>query len=862
MHKFTKLRQNFRELVALKYHLYNGLLQTLPFSGLVNSGIKLPFFVQYCQEQLSKNCSPEQIVDNFFHDELHLQNPEEQINALFLFLQMIERQVVLFDALENAAFSSTHDMAGPGTLENFLSNIEALSVVDKVAHALETYRVRIVLTAHPTQFYPEAILSIIKDLSAAVEENNILDIENLLLQLGETPFRNLEKVTPLSEADKLIHRCDQLFYDVIYTIHNKLFACITPGQYDHINPVIELGFWPGGDRDGNPFVTVDTTLKVAQILKTGIIQHYLQETAQLRRKLTFKGMDHVLNTIENKLTLTLKNNKKGYRDPSELVNELQTLRQHIQREHQGLFAELINRYIMVTRIFGFHFGTLDIRQNSTIHSEVLQALFIRLQAQLPEECQNYLELGPDRKLSLIQTLLDNPPLPISFQLEEPVYQDTLDVFKAISSIQKTNGEKGLNRYIISHTTEPYHVLEVLLLCYWTNKALMPRLDIIPLFESIESLKNSANIMQTLYRLPVYKKHLKQRKTMQIVMVGFSDGTKDGGYFTCNWEIFHCKYSVKAESLAHGIEVIFFDGRGGPPSRGGGSTHQFYTALGTQISQGEIQLTIQGQTISSDFGTPDAAQFSLEQLFTAGLKDHIYPDNKQGVLDEHDCQLLNQLSETSFQKFLALKNHPCFLPYLEQITPLKYYDKLNVSSRPGSRESNKPLNLENLRAIPFMGAWAQMKQNISGYYGLGTALQTLCEQGHEKHLKDLYKNCLFFRTILDNSMISLSKTYLPLTQYLKSDPVFGDFWALIEKETRLSKEKICQIAGIKVLLENYPVNSQSIALREEMLLPLLVIQQYALIKHRKAGVPNADLDIYEKLIIKSLPPSINATRNAI
>lgn len=861
MHKFTKLRQNFRELVALKYHLYNGLFQTLPFSGLVNSGIKLPFFVKYCQEQLNKNCSPEMIVDNFFHDELHLQKPTDQINALFLYLQMIERQVVLFDALENAAFSSTHDMTGPGTLENFLSNIEALCVVNKIANALETYRVRIVLTAHPTQFYPEAILGIIKDLSAAVEANNILEIENLLLQLGETPFRNLEKVTPLSEADKLIHRCDNLFYDVISTIHNQLFSCITHGQYDHINPIIELGFWPGGDRDGNPFVNVDTTLKVAQILKTGIIQHYLQETAHLRNKLTFKGMENFLNTIENRLQLTIQNKKKGYHHPSELVNELRELRQHIQQEHQGLFAELINRFIMATRIFGFHFGTLDIRQNSTIHSEVLQALFARLTDQLPEACQNYLELSPAEKLSLIQTLLDNPPVSLSFKLEEPVYQDTLDVFRAISTIQKNNGEKGLNRYIISHTTEPYHVLEVLLLCYWANKTLLPRLDIIPLFESIESLKNSAHIMQTLYRLPVYKKHLKQRKTIQVVMVGFSDGTKDGGYFTCNWEIFRCKHSVKAASQAHGVEVIFFDGRGGPPSRGGGSTHQFYTALGAQISQREIQLTIQGQTISSDFGTPDAARFSLEQLFTAGLKDHIYPE-KQGVLDEKDCRLLNQLSETSYQKFLALKNHPCFLPYLEQITPLKYYDKVNVSSRPGSRESNKPLNLDNLRAIPFMGAWAQMKQNISGYYGLGTALKELCELGYEKHLKDLYQNCLFFRTILDNSMISLSKTFLPLTQYLKDDPVFGDFWTLIQEETLLSKEKICQIAGISILLENYPVNSQSIALREEMLLPLLVIQQYALIKRRKEGLPKEDMDIYEKLIIKSLPPSINATRNAI
>lgn len=861
MHKFMRLKQKFRELVSLKYHLYNGLFLTLPFSGLANGGIELPLFINYCREQLSKKSSPEMIVDNFFYNELRLEKPIDHINMLFLFLQIIERQVVLFDALENAAFSSTHDMTGPGTLENFISNIEALSVVNNVARALETYRVRVVLTAHPTQFYPEPILGIIKDLSLAVETDNILEIENLLLQLGETPFRNLEKVTPLSEAEKLIHRCDNVFYDVLYTIHDNLYSCISPGKFEHISPVIELGFWPGGDRDGNPFVTVDTTLTVAQMLKSGIIRHYLHELEHLRHKLTFKGMEQFLNSIENKLQLTSQNKRAGYKNPSELIDQLLALKKYIEQEHRGLFSGLINRFILLTGIFGFHFGTLDVRQDSGVHSRTLQTLFNTLKTQLPDECQHYATLNSEEKLALIQTLLEKPPLSIPFKLDNPVYQDTLDVFEAISTIQKNNGEKGLNRYIISHTTEAWHVLEVFLLCHWTNSTLLPHLDIIPLFESIESLKRSAQIMQVLYRLPIYKKHLEQRQTIQIIMVGFSDGTKDGGYFTCNWEIFQCKHTVKKESDLHGIDVVFFDGRGGPPSRGGGSTHQFYSALGTQLPQREIQLTLQGQTISSDFGTQDAARFSLEQMFTAGLKNHLFPEQKGRLLD-NDCQLLNQLSEISYQKYLSLKNHPDFLPYLEQITPLKYYDKVNVSSRPGSRESNKPLNLDNLRAIPFMGAWAQMKQNISGYFGLGTALKELSEQGCEEHLKELYQNCLFFRTILDNSMIALSKSYLPLTQYLENDPVFGDFWKIIQEETLLSKEKICQIAGIKNLLEHYPVNSQSIALREEMLLPLLVIQQYALIKHRKADLQKEDAGIYEKLIIKSLPPSINATRNAI
>lgn len=856
----NSLTEKFREQVYLKYHLYNSLFITLPYSGLSDKGIQLPLFTEMCRKQLYNGSSPKEIVDDFFKNVLHIENQKDKISVLFLFLQMVERQVVLFDALEDAAFMSIHDLRGSGTLHNFLSNVESVRLEEHTAKILETYCIRIILTAHPTQFYPENILNLIQDLYEAIKADNLIEIDTLLLQLGKTSFRNIEKVTCLSEASNLIHRNEEVFYQTICDIHKLIFSQLFPHLPEFLKPVIELGFWPGGDRDGNPNVKIDTTLKIVQVLKSIVIHHYIKDLEHLQHKLTFPGIEILLNRIETKLKCSLESNINGYIGYKDLLADLKSLKEYIRNNHQGLFLELIDQFIIAVSVFGFHFGTLDIRQEASIHSQTLQAIFDISQDLLPAECQKYQELSSDEKLNLLQILLEKPPLPISY-LEDSVFQDVLDVLKNIPAIQMNNGEKALHRYIISNAEEAYNVLEVLLLAYWANIPLNDmKLDIVPLFESVASLRNSRQVMRTLYDLPIYKEHLKRRASIQTIMVGFSDGTKDGGYFTCNWEIFKCKQALVAEGAQKNIGVIFFDGRGGPPSRGGGNSHQFYRALSYQLPQREIHLTIQGQTISSNFGIPEAAKFNLEQLFTAGLEGILFPDNND-YLNNQDCQLLDQLSALSLKKYLTLKNHSHFIPYLEKITPLKYYGRLNISSRPTKRKSTGPLNLRDLRAIPFVGAWTQMKQNIPGYFGLGTALKELIDQGFEDQLKDLYKSRLFFRTLIDNAMQSLSKSFLPLTEYLKNDPEFGELWRIIQDETILATEQIAKISGSNSLMENDPIQRQSIALREEMLLPLLVIQHYAMIMNRN-NPSEEDSKIYDKLILKSIPPIINATRNAV
>jgi phosphoenolpyruvate carboxylase len=311
-------------------------------------------------------------------------------------------------------------------------------------------------------------------------------------------------------------------------------------------------------------------------------------------------------------------------------------------------------------------------------------------------------------------------------------------------------------------------------------------------------------------------------------------------------------------------VIFFDGRGGPPARGGGKTHKFYASLGSNIENQEIQVTVQGQTISSNFGTLDSCRFNLENLLSAGITNEFFNKN-ENLLAADDKNILDILSQKGYEKYLDFKNHPKFVPYLEQMSTLKYFEKSNIGSRPSKRNATNELNFSDLRAIPFVSSWSQLKQNVPGFFGVGSALYYFEQSNKWQKVQDLYDNSLFFKTLLENSMMSLSKTFFPLTNYMKDDKEFGAFWQIIYDEYELTKKMLLKIANHTELMENYPDGKASIAMREQIVLPLLTIQQFALlrIKVLKSETnSNANLiETYEKMVTRSLFGNTNASRNS-
>ncbi len=443
---------------------------------------------------------------------------------------------------------------------------------------------------------------------------------------------------------------------------------------------------------------------------------------------------------------------------------------------------------------------------------------------------------------------------------DPLVKDTFRTIKAMKGIQAHNGEKACNRYIISNSTSACSVLEVLAMfkfCGYRDADVS--VDIIPLFETIEGLDTAKQSMEGLYNNLTYRRHLNIRKNTQTIMLGFSDGTKDGGYIKANWEIFQAKERLSAVSAENEVSVIFFDGRGGPPARGGGKTHQFYASQGPSIANNEIQVTIQGQTITSMYGSRPQARFNFEQLLTAGVLNDVFVDQRAEI-NPKDRQLIEEMAEIGGEKYLELKNHPLFVPYLENKSPLKYYGQTKIGSRPSKRSSGGKLKLSDLRAIPFVGAWSQLKQNIPGFYGLGTAMEHLIESGREQELRDLYDGSLYFKTLIQNSMMALSKTYFPLTSYMREDPEYGTLWNIMHEEYEKSVKYMLLISDQRTLMEPEVVGSLSVNYREQIVLPLLAIQQYALQKIEETTDEDLKL-VYQKMVTRSLFGNINASRNS-
>jgi len=849
----------FNENVLSKYQIYNSIFMTLPFDTISNTGVLLPLFHELCKKGFKEGKNPTEIVDTFF--EKYQENPTEteKTDLLFRFIQYIERQVVLFDAIEDAAFPVVNNMDGIGTLRNSKETALLSDKKEALKAHLEDFKVRVVLTAHPTQFYPGTVLGIITDLDKAIQKDDLLRIKKLLAQLGKTPFYKKEKPTPYDEAVSLIWYLENVFYESVSKIYNYIQNNIYDGN-PMDNEIIDLGFWPGGDRDGNPFVTTKITLDVAERLRQSILRNYYRDVRRLKRRFTFDGVQEILSKIEKRLYKHVVRSYSKVNFSQEIfLDELTKARKIIEEKHQSLFIEELDDFINKVRIFGFHFATLDIRQDSRVHhgaftqivkdlQDIGDTTFPKNYAFLPEEEQ--IEI-----LAVVKGSID-PKM-----LTDDSSVNTIESIYALKEIQARNGERGANRYIISNNQTALNVMEtfaMLNLCGFKNE--LP-VDVIPLFETVEDLQNAEQVMRTIYSNRSYRYHLEKRKNKQTIMLGFSDGTKDGGYLMANWGIFKAKEALTKVSREFNIEVIFFDGRGGPPARGGGKTHQFYASLGPTIEDKEIQLTVQGQTISSNFGTKNSAQYNLEQLISSGIKNDIFTKDQ---LNDKNRKLIEDMAEISYKTYVDFKNHPQFLPYLEKMSTLKYYAKTNIGSRPSKRGGSDKLDFSALRAIPFVGSWSQLKQNVPGFFGLGTALKKYEDANRFDEIIAFYNASDFFKTLLENSMMSLTKSFFELTAYMADDAEFGEFWKLIFEEYKTTKRLLLKLTGHKELMENFPVGKASIEIREKIVLPLLTIQQFALKKIQelqKSEENTEELEVYEKIVMRSLFGNINASRNS-
>jgi len=838
----------FDQAVKNKFDVYNSLFLNLPFRGIGNIGMLIPLLQHVCKQGLDAGKDPLGILESFFEVHTDLKTEQEKIDFMFNVIQYVERQIVLYDSAEDAAFEQLVQLEDNLSLKDCLTLLTANEKSCRLSDDLSCFNARLVFTAHPTQFYSPAVLNIIGQLKALIARNDIDRIDLKLQQLGLTSLINARKPTPFDEARNIIYLLRHVYYEAVGELYATVKKTVRDSCFD-CPAIVQLGFWPGGDRDGNPFVTADTTTAVADELRMTLMKCYYQDVRRLSQKLTFKGVEDVLEKLRDRLYTTMFDPEQTIRY-EEIFDPLADIRASLTEDYNSLYRDELETLMDKVTIFKTHFATLDIRQNHDVHRDAVEAILKR--ENLIEHRLD--ELGDDELIALLgREDISVEPDPY----EDALIKDTIRTMMEMKRIQRKNGSEGCNRYVISHAEDIYAVLFVFSLLRWCGwgKGEVP-VDIIPLFESMEGMQNAGAIMQALFDIPQYRAHIAQRRNRQTIMLGFSDGTKDGGYLRANWSIYKTKETLSAVCDAYGIQAIFFDGRGGPPARGGGKTHRFYASHGKNIANHAIQLTIQGQTITSVYGSKAHFKHNCEQLLTAGLSTRLF--EKENTISSEDREIIDELARLSFEKYTALKNHPMFIPYLENKSTLKFYGQTNIGSRPAKRGDKEGLDLDDLRAIPFVGAWSQLKQNVPGYYGIGTALQALVAEGRTDRLKHLFDEVPYFKALILNSMMSLSKCYFELTAYIAEDDAYSEFWHMLYDEYRLSKEMVLLISGYQDLMEEEQVTKKSIAIRERIVLPLLVIQQYAL---QKIELEATHKPVYAKMVERSLYGNINASRNS-
>lgn len=842
------IAKEFEKLIKNKFNLYNSLFLSLPYPNISNIGMLIPLLQNVCKHGLESERDPLEILDSFFSTHTNIKSEQEKIDFMFRVIQYVERQIVLYDSVEDAAFTQLLTLNNNLSLKDYIHLLGSKQDGDTILDKLSSFSTRLVFTAHPTQFYPPSVLNIIAKLKSLITKNDINEIDLTLQQLGLTSLINPTKPTPFIEAKNIIYFLRNVYYDAVIELYSDVKKNIQNSNFDNPN-IIQFGFWPGGDRDGNPFVTSEITNDVADELRMNLMKCYYRDIKSLEQKLTFREVEDIVAKLRARLYVTMFDPTKTIQF-EEIINPLYKIKDSLINNYNSLYIEELESLIDKVKIFKTHFAALDIRQNHKVHKQTIEEI-------LKKENLIINSLDELHKDELISILLQKEIQVHADQFEEDIVKDTIRTIAQLSHIQSKNGEEGCNRYIISNSEDIFSVLFVFGLLRWCcwEKGEIP-IDIIPLFESMEGMANSEFIMKGLFDIPEYRDHISHRRNIQTVMLGFSDGTKDGGYLQANWSIFKTKENLSAICDEYNIKAIFFDGRGGPPSRGGGKTHRFYASQSKKIANHAIQLTIQGQTITSKYGTKEHFIYNCEQMLTAGLSNSLF--EKENTISDESRQIIEKLAHLSFKKYTALKNHKMFIPYLENKSTLKFYSKANIGSRPSKRGDKEKLELNDLRAIPFVGSWSQLKQNVPGYFGVGTAIQSLVNDGKLEDLKKLFKEAPFFKALILNSMMALFKCYFELTGYIAKDEEYKDFWNILFEEYKLSKEMTLLISQYSILMEEESLSRNSIEIREQIVLPLLVTQQYAL---QKIEQNSRYKNNYEKIVERSLYGNINASRNS-
>jgi len=769
----------------------------------------------------------------------------------------------------------------PGTFAGTcrLLRQEAFST-EQLEDVVAALRIIPVFTAHPTEATRQTLLRKIQNISRLLLHREITrctppelarirdELRTEVTLIWQSNELRFQRVTVRDEVQRGLFFFRNVLYDVVPEVYRSLQTELqTCYPLDRpLPPLLRFGSWIGGDRDGHPLVTVDLTRETLTAQRRQILQLYRASLdplyhalspsrhqadvspellASVRRQQEELGMAaeagplrdpseiyrSKLRLIAARLQRTETGAAGGYSSPTELVADLELIYESLAA-NRGLIIADAQVLPMLYRVktFGFHLAALDIRQNASKIRRAMADVFAY--AAVHDGFEDSAEVN---KIDLLTGNLIHPrPLVNSFSELRPETRQVLEELGVIRWAQEQIADAACGDYIISNCALASDVLSALLLAREAGlvdlhgTSHQSRLDILPLFETITDLQQAYRVMSTLFENAAYKRHLACRDNCQKIMIGYSDSNKDGGIVTSNFELHQAQLNLKSASDAHTVELVLFHGRGGSVSRGGGPISESILAQPHGTIEGKIKITEQGEMISSKYLLPDIAHRTLEIMASAVLLSSARSRFRPApAAQSSHREVLQYVSDIAFHRYRELIDHPFFTGYFRSATPIDIIEQIEIGSRPPSR--SKGTDIRSLRAIPWVFAWTQNRQTISGWYGFGTGVQTALDEGKTtlEDLQRMFDQWRFFTVLVRNLEMVLVKTDMIVgREYagLCPEPQQGDeIFSLIEEEYRRSCRIVRAVTGDPELLGSNSALRRSLLLRNPYLDPISYIQ---------------------------------------
>lgn len=788
---------------------------------------------------------------------------ENLITAVGMFAQILNIAEDVHHQRRRLAHEHAGHVPSDGSIQETVKKFQEFQLdKEQIQDTLNHAQISAVLTAHPTEVQRQATLISHRKIRALLPRREHcrsadelaelqMEMDRVLLTLWQTSETRHFKISVKSEINNGVNIFPMSFFQAIPQLYRRMEKQFQNAYPDITIPnILQIGGWIGGDRDGNPFVSAQTLRDAFTRHADAVFHHYRRELEALYQELPLsvrrvgvsdgvlvlsakspdtevarqeepyrRAIAYILSRLIGKahaLGLSLGCRfglGQAYAQADDFLSDLKILQTSLRENGSAVLADgRIADLIRTASICGFHLMPLDLRQHADKHADVVAELFHHA------GLENYAKLSEADKQAVLLRELNNPrPLSSPFVEYSEHARYELDIFREARKVKNEFGENAVSQSIISNCERPSDLLALALLLKETglltleNGKPVSRINIVPLFETIEALANACPVMETMFTTAWYRQFLASRDNIQEIMLGYSDSNKDGGYISSTWGLYQAEQGLVKLFEAHDVRMRLFHGRGGSVGRGGGPSYQAILAQPSGSVAGQIRITEQGEVITAKYGDPSNAGRNLEALVAATLEATLLPAS-----DDPDADLMNALSDSAFNHYRALITREGFIDYFLQTSPIEQIASLNLGSRPASRKTLA--RIQDLRAIPWVFSWTQNRLMLPAWYGFGSAVADLCA-ADAKNLAKLQahaQNNPFFRAMLSNMEQVMAKTDLTLAEHyaaLSQDAVHGEaIFAAIKAEYQRSRQALLDILQAEELLMDNRALARSLALR--------------------------------------------------